>query len=51
MGGAPLLGVSKIVLKCHGNSKADSIATTIHQAYTLASNKMIEKVKKAVSEK
>ncbi len=49
VGGAPLLGVSKIVLKCHGNSKADSIATTIKQAYTLAENKMIEKVKKAVS--
>lgn len=51
VGGAPLLGVSKIVLKCHGNSKADSIATTIMQAYTLAENKMVEKVKKAVSEK
>ena len=48
VGGAPMLGVSKIVLKCHGNSKADSIATTIEQAYKLANNKMIEKVKKAV---
>ncbi len=48
VGGAPLLGVSKIVLKCHGNSKADSIATTIEQAYTLAKNNMIEKVSKAV---
>ena len=49
VGGAPLLGVSKIVLKCHGNSKADSIATTIEQAFTLAKNNMIEKVKKAIS--
>ena len=49
VGGAPLLGVSKIVLKCHGNSKADSIATTIEQAFTLAKNNMIEKVSKAVS--
>lgn len=48
VGGAPLLGVTKIVLKCHGNSKADSVATTIEQAYTLAKNKMIEKVSKAV---
>ena len=48
VGGAPLLGVSKIVLKCHGNSKADSVATTIEQAYTLAKNKMVEKVSKAV---
>lgn len=51
VGGAPMLGVNKIVLKCHGNSKADSIATTIQQAYTLATNKMVERVKKAVSEK
>lgn len=48
VGGAPLLGVAKIVLKCHGNSKADSIATTIEQAYTLAKNKMIDKMSKAV---
>ena len=48
VGGAPLLGVTKIVLKCHGNSKAESIATTIEQAYTLAKNKLIEKMSKAV---
>ncbi len=48
LGGAPLLGVSKIVLKCHGNSKSDTIAKTINQAYTLAENKMIEKVTNAV---
>lgn len=50
VGGAPMLGVSKIVLKCHGNSKADSIATTINQAYTLAKNNLIEKVKMAVTD-
>ena len=43
VGGAPLLGVTKIVLKCHGNSKADSIASTIEQAFVLANNKLIEK--------
>ncbi len=48
VGGAPLLGVTKIVLKCHGNSKADSIASTIEQAFVLANNKLIEKVKTAV---
>ena len=48
VGGAPLLGVSKIVLKCHGNSKADSVSATIQQAYTLGKNKLIEKVIKAV---
>lgn len=49
VGGAPLLGVNKIVLKCHGNSKAESVATTIEQAYTLAKNNLIEKVKKQVA--
>ncbi len=48
IGGAPLLGVSKIVIKCHGNSKADNIAAAINQAYTLAKNKLIEKVSKEV---
>lgn len=47
-GGAPLLGVNKIVLKCHGNSKAPIVADTINQAYELAKNQLIEKVKKAV---
>ncbi len=48
VGGAPLLGVNKIVIKCHGNSKADNIASSIEQAYTLAKNKLVEKVKKQV---
>ena len=42
------MGVQKIVLKCHGNSKADSISVTIQQAYTLAKNKLVEQVAKAV---
>lgn len=49
LGGAPLLGVSKIVLKCHGNSKADSFAKTIEQAYQLGKNKLIQKVTEAVA--
>lgn len=49
LGGAPLLGVSKIVLKCHGNSKADSIAKTIEQAYQLGKNRLIQKVTEAVA--
>lgn len=48
IGGAPLLGVNKIVIKCHGNSKAENIASAINQAYTLANNKLIDKVSKAV---
>ena len=49
VGGAPLLGVNKIVIKCHGNSKADSIAIALEQAFTLGKNKLIEKVSKAVA--
>lgn len=47
-GGAPLLGVNKVVIKCHGNSKADTIASAIEQAFVLGKNKLIEKVEKAV---
>ena len=49
VGGAPLLGVTKVVLKCHGNSKSESIAATIDQAFTLGKNKLVEKVLKAVT--
>ena len=49
VGGAPLLGVTKVVLKCHGNSKAEGICATINQAYTLGKNKLVERVLKAVS--
>lgn len=48
-GGAPLLGVNKIVLKCHGNSRADTIALTIEKAWSLATNNLIKKVKKVVA--
>lgn len=48
VGGAPMLGVGKIVIKCHGNSKAEVIAKSIEQAYHLAENKLVEKTKKAV---
>ena len=51
VGGAPLLGVNKIVIKCHGNSKADTISVAILQAYKLAKSKLIEKVQNAISEK
>ena len=43
-----MLGINKIVIKCHGNSKADSIATAIEQAYKLGKNQLVEKVAKAV---
>ena len=49
VGGAPMLGVSKIVVKCHGNSKADSVATAINQVVNLHNSKMIENISKAVN--
>ena len=47
-GGAPLLGTAKIVIKCHGNSKANSIAMAIEQVVTLHRNGMIENISEAV---
>lgn len=47
-GGAPLLGVSKIVVKCHGNSKADNITSAIEQVLKLNENKMIENISRTV---
>ena len=47
-GGAPLLGTAKIVVKCHGNSKASSIAIAIEQVITLHKNGMIENISEAV---
>ena len=47
-GGAPLLGTAKIVIKCHGNSKANSIAMAIEQVVTLHKNGMIENISEAV---
>lgn len=47
-GGAPLLGTAKIVIKCHGNSKAGSIANAIDQVMTLHKNGMIENISEAV---
>lgn len=47
-GGAPLLGTAKIVIKCHGNSKANSIANAIEQVVTLHRNGMIENISEAV---
>lgn len=47
-GGAPLLGTAKIVIKCHGNSKAGSIANAIDQVVMLHKNGMIENISEAV---
>lgn len=43
-GGAPLLGLTKPVIKAHGNSRANSIVSAIRQASNYSSSKIIEKV-------
>lgn len=43
-GGAPFLGVSKVVIKSHGSSKADAICGSILQAWNFAKNNLIENI-------
>ena len=43
-GGAPLLGISKIVIKAHGSSNAKAIKNAIRQAKLCAENGMIETI-------
>ncbi|MCR5078609.1 MAG: phosphate acyltransferase PlsX [Bacilli bacterium] len=45
---APLLGVSKIVLKCHGRAKRDSVSMSIAEAIHLHENNMQQKIAEAV---
>ena len=48
-GGSPFLGINKIVIKCHGSSKAESFYQSIKQAYTLGQSDMIEKISESVN--
>lgn len=43
-GGAVLLGCKKLLVKAHGNSKANSIAACIEQMYSMHKGKLIEKI-------
>ena len=49
-GGAPLLGVSKPVIKTHGNSKAPAIQHAIRVAATFAEEGVIDKITEAVKQ-
>lgn len=46
---APMLGVKKLVLKCHGKAKADSIELTIEEAMSLARNNLIGKITEVIA--
>ena len=45
---APLLGVNKIVLKCHGRAKRDSISLSIKEAMNLVEKDMQGKIAEAL---
>ncbi len=49
-GGAVLLGVEKPIVKCHGSSKANSIAKSIHQCYALHKSQFIANIKATLAE-
>lgn len=48
MGGAMFLGLSKVVVKGHGNSKAKNFAVCIEQAMHSAQGDMVSKIKEMV---
>ena len=48
-GGAVLLGCKKLLVKAHGNSKAESIEVCIEQMYTLYKGKLIEKISQGLA--
>lgn len=49
IGGAPFLGVNKLVIKAHGNSKAKNIEIAIKQAMDFIEADLINKIKDTVS--
>lgn len=50
VGGAPLLGVRKTVIKAHGNSDAKAIKNAVRQAVTFTEKGVIENISAALSQ-
>lgn len=50
VGGAPLLGVKKTVIKAHGNSDAKAIKNAIKQAVLFTQNGVIENITKSLEQ-
>ncbi|MBQ4054118.1 MAG: phosphate--acyl-ACP acyltransferase, partial [Clostridia bacterium] len=50
-GGAPMLGISKPVIKAHGSSKAEDIRNAVRQAISFVNTGIIYDISKAVSKK
>lgn len=49
MGGAPFLGCKRVVIKCHGASKAVTIEAALQQAKTLVDTNVIETIENELS--
>ncbi len=49
-GGAPLLGLNKLVMKCHGSSNAKAIKYAIIQAAKFTDNKVNEKIRTSIAQ-
>lgn len=47
-GGSPFLGVNKILVKIHGDSKAQSVYQAIRQVYSLSQSNMIDAISESV---
>ena len=50
VGGAPLMGVQKPVIKAHGSSDAKAIKNAIRQAKTFAERHLIASIEQALNE-
>ncbi len=48
-GGAPLLGLKGLVVKTHGNSKANEVCNSIIQCVTFKEQGINEKIKESLS--
>lgn len=48
IGGSPFFGVNKIVVKCHGNSDAETVFSTIKQVKEIHESNFIEKLKEGL---
>ena len=47
-GGAPLLGLKGLVVKTHGNSKANEVSNSIIQCVTFKEQRINEKIKESL---
>ena len=50
VGGASLLGIDKVVVKCHGASNAETIKCACVQAFDLYESKYIESIKRSLED-